>query len=63
MVQRVKCHMEVQKQQANVAITLLCTSPHTSYLDRLQRKREIKLKIMSIYLQSCMHKTLTRMTE
>lgn len=51
MVERVKCHMEVQKQQANVAITLLCTRTHS-----LQRKRKIELKILSIvYLQICLH--------
>lgn len=56
MVIRVKCHMEVQKQQTNIVITPLCTSPQTHYLDSLQRKRKIKLKIISIaYLQSSLH--------
>lgn len=56
MVKGVKCHMEVEKQQANVVITLLSTSPHTHYLDSLQRKRKIKLKMISIdYHQSCLH--------
>lgn len=56
MVKRVKCYMEVQKQQTNIIITLLCTSPQTDYLDSLQRKRKIELKIISIvYLQSSLH--------
>lgn len=56
MVQRVKCHLEVQKQQTNIITTLLCTSPQTHYPDSLQRKRKIKLKIISIaYLKSSLH--------
>lgn len=56
MVKRVKCHMEVQKQQTNIIITLLSASPQTHYLDSLQKKRKIKLKIISIVcLQSSLH--------
>lgn len=56
MVKRVKCHMEVQKQQTNKIITLLCTSPQTHYLDILPRNRKINPKVISVvYLQRSLH--------